>query len=171
MIKKLLPILMLTLLFTFELHAFTFSSTTGFAIPVGSWANQHSSSPFISIGSVLIRKNFASLGISLDLFSFSGKLNENYHLQIVSPGTCIKFYPLFFANNHILIVKETLSYVIMQRKLHDSFEKGKDFALLSAIGAEFKFGENWFISSCIGDNHYAGGMDMFIFSFGIEFRK
>lgn len=153
------------------LTALTVSGNTGFAIPVGTWANHHSPSPYLSLGIDLYQKKFVDIGLALEMASFRGKLNSNYHLQIISPGTAVKLYPLFFLQNRSIFLRETLTYSFMQRNVHDATEKGRDFGILSALGFEFSITDQWGIIPYFGEKHYLGGIDMFIFGLEIAYRK
>ncbi len=166
-------LLILTFLFLLipPLFALNFNGNTGFSIPIGNWATYHNSGPFISFGSDLLKKDFLTCGFSFDISSFSVKLNESYYLQIFSPGVGIKFYPLFFMKSYNLFLNSTLSYSFMEKRLHNSVEKGRDFSILTLIGAEFKVSDNWLISSFCGEKHFTGGIDMLILGVGLEFKK
>jgi hypothetical protein len=153
------------------LEAVTFSGTSGFSIPVGTWADHHSPSPFLSLGIDLYQKSFATMGIGLEMASFRGKINKDYHLQIISPGVSLKLYPLFSMRNRSLFLKETLTYSFMQRNLDEATEKGRDFGALSSLGFEFSIAEKWGIIPYFGEKHYFGGIDMFIFGMEIAFGK
>jgi hypothetical protein len=149
----------------------TFSGNSGFYIPVGTWADHHSPSPFLSLGVDLYEKGFATMGIALELASFRGKVNNNYHLQIISPAATVKLYPLFSMRSRGLFLKGTLTYSFMQRNLDEATEKGRDFGVLSSLGFEFSIAEKWRIIPHFGEKHYFGGIDMFVFGLEIAFRK
>jgi hypothetical protein len=153
------------------LRALTLSGNTGFAIPVGTWAHHHSPSPYLSLGLDLFQKDYVSIGIALEMASFRGKLNTDYHLQVISPGTAVKLYPLFFLKNRSIFLRETLTYSFMQRNLHEATEKGRDFGILSALGFEYSIADRWKVIPYFGEKHYFGGIDMFIFGLEIGFKK
>lgn len=163
-----LPFLMVLLA---PLFSVSFSGNAGFLIPVGTWARHHAPSPYLSLGTDLYQKQYASLGLALEMASFRGKLNGAYHLQVLSPGGSVKFYPLFFIKNRSIFLKETLTYSFMQRNLHDATEKGRDFGIISAFGFEFPMTEKWRAVPYLGEKHYLGGIDMFILGLEIAYSK
>lgn len=172
-----LPKKFLTLFFIFFLISPLFAVTLNFTgkagsyIPVGDWANYHNSSPFISFGTDLIKKDYLNSGLAFDVSSFSGKLNNSYNLQIFSPGISIEFFPLFFIKNYYLFINGTLSYNFMERRLHNSIEKGRDFSILTLLGTEIKMSKNWSFAPFFGEKHFAGGIDMLILGIGLGFNK
>jgi hypothetical protein len=153
------------------LAAFSISSTTGFAIPFGTWAQHHASSPFLSLGLDPYQKRFLSIGVALEMASFRGKLNSEYHLQIISPGAAVKLYPLFFMGNRSIFFRETLTYSFMQRKVHDAVEKGRDVGMLSTLGFQIPIAERWNVIPYLGEKHYLGGVEMFIVGLEVAYKR
>ncbi len=168
---RLLSVLFLTLFLITPLSAISFTGNSGYYFPIGSWSSNHNSAPYIALGTNLFEKDYLTCGISFDVSSFSGKLNNSYNLQIFSPGATIKFYPFFFTKNYNLFTSGTISYGFMQKTLHNSTENGNDYCILALIGVELMMTKNWFISSSLGEKHFTGGIDMLTFGIGLEFRK
>lgn len=153
------------------LAGLSLSGNTGFAIPVGDWAQHHSPAPYLSLGFDLYQKGFITLGPALELASFTGKLNSDYHLQVVSPGIALKLYPLSFMKHRSIFLRETFTYSFMQRNLYGTTEKGRDFGLLSALGFQFGIADRWAVIPYFGEKHYFGGIDMFVFGVEIAYGK
>ncbi len=170
-VKHILLSLLILFLFIASLSALNITGNTGFSIPIGNWSTYHNSSPFFTLETNLINKNYLNSGISFSVSTFSGKLNESYTLQILSPGAFIKFYPLFFKNNYNIFINSTLGYSFMEKNLHNSRETGGDFNILMLIGGKFKLSENWSFSTFLGEKHFMGRIDLLIFGLGIEFKK
>jgi hypothetical protein len=154
-----------------SLSALTVSGNTGFTIPVGTWAEHHSPSAYLSFGLQMYQKSHFSLGLALEMTTFRGKLNSDYHLQVVSPGIALNLYPLFFIDKQSLFLRETLSYSFMQRNVHDATEKGRDIGILSALGFEFSLGDRWGIVPYFGEKHYLGGIDMLLIGLEIAYKR
>jgi len=159
------------LLVTSPLFAINFYSDIGASIPVGNWANYHNSSPFISFGINLIKKDYMNSGFAFDISSFSGKLNDNYILQVFSPGISMEFFPLFFIQNHTIFVNSTTSYSFMKKRLHNATEGGRDFSISNLLGAKIKISEHWSVCTYFGEKHFAGRIDMLILGAGLGFKK
>jgi|GEM_PF-6567148 len=170
MIKILLSIF-LVLIVTAQLFAINLTGNSGFAIPLGSWSDEHNSGKYFSFGSDILKKHYIALSTSFDVSTFSGKINSNYHFQCFSTGCGVKFYPLYFIKNSNLFTNVSLSYNFMERQLHSVTEKGNDLAFHSLIGAEFKIGNNWIISMNFGERHFFGGIDMLTIGAGLGYNR
>jgi hypothetical protein len=171
MIIRAILALFLTLCSIMPLAGYTLAGSSGFAIPFGTWATHHAPSPYLTFEIDLYEKRALSTGISLEMASFRGKLNSNYHLQTISPGLALTLYPLSFIEHRSLFIKGIASYSFMQRNLHEASEKGRDFSLLSAMGYGFKIAEAWGVLPYFGEKHYFGGIDMFTIGLEITYTK
>ncbi len=169
--QKIVLVLFLIICLGSQLFAINFAGNSGFAIPLGSWSDEHGSGQFFSVNTDILSKDYLAIFVSFNVSTFAGKANSNYHFQSFSPGSGLKFYPLFFIDNSNLFAKASVSYNFIERSLHNAKETGNDLAVLSLIGAELKTGNNWIIYLSLGEKHFLGGIDMFVIGVGLGYKK
>lgn len=147
------------------------SSSIAFSIPLGDLAKYNSPSPSICLEIFPMVNTNIKTGFSVGISSFAGKLNNNYTLQVLSPGISTEYYPLFFIRNRTIFAKIIFSYDIIEKRLHNVVEEGKDYSISNLFGGKCSIGNNWKLLIYLGDKHFAGGVDMLILGTALELHK